>query len=518
MFVYYYTVVDLHKPYNKKERKIQMTTQINNILNVTYTPEEKLMRGRIQLNRQYPFFGYLVAYMKFRDLQEKPFGQYIPTLAVTSGTTIMYQPSYIESITDNDAVLGVLAHEVMHLALKHNERQGARTIMLRYNTPLPDGTEVSTYVSLYNIAADIVINNLLVKNNLKLPEGGLIPNNDSYTFLGVEIKDISDKSAEEIYDILAKGIEEKCKQNKNNKGKGKGEGQSIEVSGLSPDKDSQGDKSSSSEKPTVVYDAPKGTPKPSDDHLWDEKGEQKNKSNSGDEEGDGDPSKSNGEDENDFGKIDWDKIVAEAKEHAVRRGNVPAGMEREFQVVKTKRLNLDAFLRRTIGQFVPMDYSWRRPNKNMIYHDCYMPSTYGEKIKILFSIDTSGSVTQEDLTKYMSIISDITKSHDVSVEFRLLTHDADVHDDYHMYNGNMDKIKQIKIHGGGGTNHIPLFDYIFQKKYHRDTKLLISFTDGYSCYPEKVPRGFHVVFVLAGRHCPEKDMPDWATTVVYHNY
>ena len=474
------------------------------VFNVSYTPEEKLVRGRVQLSRNHPFFGYLVSFLKFRDLDKNPFSQYIPTLAVTSGTVVMYNPSYVASITDNDVILGVLAHEVMHLALKHNMRQGSRNIMLKFEEKvIVDGKEqtIPTYVSLYNIAADIVINNMLVNNNIKLPEGGLIPSGNSYSIFDVTINNIDTLAAEEIYDMLAKELEKQCK---NNKGKGKGEGASVGVS--FPDKSSAGDRSKDGDTPGTVYDM-KGKPKGFDRHLWDDKNNEEGKSKGELEDSDKDPS--------DMGEVDWDKAVAEATETAHKQGKTPLGMEREFKVVKTKRLNLDGYLRKIVGEMIPQDYTWSKPKKSLINQGFYLPSTFGEKIKILFSIDTSGSVTNEDLSNYMGIISNISKSHNTSVEFRLLTHDYDVHDDYHMYNGNMSKLKGIKIHGNGGTSHVPLFEYIHKKGYDRETKLLISFTDGYSTFPDRVPKGFRVVFVLAGSHCSVDNMPKWSRSVTY---
>lgn len=493
----------------KKESKNKMSESAGNILGVKYTPEEKLFRAKVQLDRQFAFFGYLAAYLKFRDVEKDPFKVPIDTLAVTSGTTVMYNPKYVAEIKDNDMVLGVLVHEVLHLAWKHNERQGNRNIMLMTMETMPDGSKVPRFVSLYNIAADIVINNVIVKNNIKLPESDLIPENDKLKIFGIELTNIIDLSAEEIYDMLAKELEKQCNKNKGKNQKG---GNSISVSGLSPNKDSLGDKQpSDSDNPSVVYEMD-NLPKQGDSHLWDQDSKTQKKEQGGNKD-------SNGEEQStspfDDEEIDWDKIVADATERAVRQGTLPAGMDREFKVVKTKRLNIDAFLRKTIGQFVPLDFTYSRPNKHSIIHDSYMPSTHGERIKILFSIDTSGSVTQTDLSKYISLITNIAKSHELSIEFRVLTHDVDVHDDYHVFNGNIEKIKRIKVHGGGGTSHIPLYKYITKKGYNKDTKLLISFTDGYSSYPERPPAGLRSLFILAGDHCAKNDMPKWGSVIEY---
>ena len=136
----------------------------------------------------------------------------------------------------------------------------------------------------------------------------------------------------------------------------------------------------------------------------------------------------------------------------------------------------------------------------------------GESTKVICSIDTSGSISPHELGQYVSEMLGLARSF-ANVEMRVLTHDVEVHDDIPIRNGDVNKIKRIKVHGGGGTSHRPLFDYIEQRKNQWDTKLLISFTDGYSDFPEKRP-DVDTIFVLAGSHVPKENMPKWADVIV----
>jgi predicted metal-dependent peptidase len=45
-------------------------------------------------------------------------------------------------------------------------------------------------------------------------------------------------------------------------------------------------------------------------------------------------------------------------------------------------------------------------------------------------------------------------------------------------NGNIAKIKQLKVKGGGGTSHKPVFEYI--QKNISDCRVALFLTDGYS--------------------------------------
>ena len=68
----------------------------------------------------------------------------IPT-AATDMKSIIYNPKFIEGLRDMDLILFVLAHEVMHIVLKHGLRRGSRN------------------PKLWNIACDLAINWMLKK-------------------------------------------------------------------------------------------------------------------------------------------------------------------------------------------------------------------------------------------------------------------------------------------------------------------------------------------------------------------
>ena len=73
----------------------------------------------------------------------------------------------------------------------------------------------------------------------------------------------------------------------------------------------------------------------------------------------------------------------------------------------------------------------------------------------------------------------------------------------------------MKLHGGGGTSHIPLFEYIEKKRvsWDMDSTIVVSFTDGYSDFPEKRPLVDNTIFILSTNHCPIEDIPKWGQVV-----
>src|SRR5262249_43552999 len=107
----------------------------------------KLTRARTQLLLSQPFFGRLCCRMKLMTGA-------VPTMA-TDGRRIVYDPAFVNSLqpAELEAVLG---HEVLHCALGHHCRRGQRD------------------PRLWNEAADLAINPLLVANGFSLPAGALI--------------------------------------------------------------------------------------------------------------------------------------------------------------------------------------------------------------------------------------------------------------------------------------------------------------------------------------------------------
>ncbi len=422
-----------------------------------------LSKAKYQMFRDFPFFSFLVDNLTI--VEEKS----VPTMGVDGKGNVFYNSDFIKSICPNNDIktlLGVLTHEALHLVFEHPKRGKGRKEM------------VGNY-SLWNVAGDIYINNIILMNNtnvkMDLPKEGILPNNDEIEMWGTKIVNISQKTTEDIYDELKQAIKNQM-QNQKQSGKGQGDGQGTPVRGF-------------------------------DEHMdWDS-ADGKEESNSGKQSGE------TGEKECPCGsqEKDWKKILADAQAMAQQRGTMPLGMERELKEIHKSRINWKHFLQKAIRSSIPQDYTWNKPNKKYIGEGVYLPSTYGESIKILFSIDTSGSISKEDLTDSISEIIAISKCYS-GIEFRFLTHDVEVYEDIEVYNGNIKKMLNTPISGGGGTSHKPLYEHIRKKGYNRQTKLLVSFTDGYSDFPNRLP--ISTIFCLTKQHCPKSNLPKDSMAII----
>lgn len=154
---------------------------------VELSAEDKLIKARIELLREKPFFAFLANHLKFQE-EEK-----FPTMAVDIEGNLYYNKKFVEGLS-KDECKGVLCHEVMHCALEH---------MKRHRGKLHE---------LWNVSGDIVINNILIQDNLALPKGVLLPRGDEIVAYGYKVKEISKKCAEEVYhEIYQNAKKDHCK-------------------------------------------------------------------------------------------------------------------------------------------------------------------------------------------------------------------------------------------------------------------------------------------------------------------
>lgn len=109
---------------------------------------DKISRARTLLLLDSPWYGSLSMRLRVEENQSCATMQ-------TDGTRLQYNSQFVESLPDAE-LRGVLAHEVLHCALQHPYRMGARD----HKT--------------WNEACDYVINSLLIKANFELPKGCLI--------------------------------------------------------------------------------------------------------------------------------------------------------------------------------------------------------------------------------------------------------------------------------------------------------------------------------------------------------
>jgi predicted metal-dependent peptidase len=123
----------------------------------------------LRLNRTSAFFATLALFARIEASER------VPT-AATDGQQIYVNPGFFQKLTPAEQD-GLLLHEVLHAALQHIPRRASRD------------------PALWNIAADIVINGMIIKAGYQLPAGGLRDHA------------LEHLSVEEVYDVVARRSE-----------------------------------------------------------------------------------------------------------------------------------------------------------------------------------------------------------------------------------------------------------------------------------------------------------------------
>jgi len=178
---------------------------------------------------------------------------------------------------------------------------------------------------------------------------------------------------------------------------------------------------------------------------------------------------------------EWQSRVESANTQL--KGDVPEGLLRELKALENPELPWVQIIRQRLRKMT-RERTWRKVNKK--YLPYYFPGVTAQKgLNAVVAIDTSGSMSQEQLVKALSEIWGLVQSFR-SVKLYLMTCDADVWDVVELKNGNKNLLKKLKMHGGGGTDFRPVFKLV-KKNYQNMIDCLIFFTDGYGDFPEKKP-------------------------------
>lgn len=406
-----------------------------------FTPREQIVKAKIDLQRKAPFFAHLVMNMNIAEDTS------VPSMGVDFKGNAFYNPEWVSTLSQ-EQTQGVLCHEVMHVALTHLLRLGKKDAMT------------------WNIACDMLINYMILQEGFSLPEGVLIPNGSVYT-LPVEGKpdiviDVTGKVAEEVYEELQQQLpqckcschSEGCSSEKDSSNSGDGDGDESEEGNCGCgcpsygfDSHEYGDKVSETEKQAI--------------------------------------------------EKEWKGKLVDAATAAKARGKLPANMERLIDGLLNPKLNWKAILYQYITKDILYNHTYRKPGKRSYVTGVYMPSEIKENLEITVTVDTSGSISTDEFTEFMSEVSGIANAFE-QIKMKILFWDTKVRSEHEVNRGNKNKLSELPIIGGGGTYMSCLGAYF---KGKQPPQIMIHLTDGYIDYNPDLPYSKHL-FVL-GAHSSE---------------
>ena len=384
--------------------------------------ETKLSAARTRLILDRPFLGALVLRLPMKAAK--------PERCKSIGTDVRalyYNPEYIEHLT-LDQTQFVLAHEALHCALSHFARRQHRV------------------KHRWDIACDLAINPLLIKEGMKPPPGVLI--NSGYEGM----------MAEEIYPYIEDDMEDETHDDhfyseEDNKDKSGG-------ASLPDENDDSGGDSGAGE---AEQESDGGDPQP----LSEKEQEQLS--------------------------VQWQQRLAGAAQQALQAGKLGSNMARLVEHLLQPQLPWRMLLARYMTAVARDDYSYQRPSRRE--GEAILPSLRSAQVDVVVVLDTSGSIKDKELQEFVSEIDAIKGQ----MRARLTLHACDAalcKNGPWLYEPWEEFTLPADIYGRGGTRFTPAFEWLDQEGRRPD--LLVYFTDADGQFPKAEP-GFPVLWLVKGR-------------------
>ena len=388
---------------------------------------DRIIVARIGLLLRHPFFGNMATRLRIQEGDD-----WLGTAAV-DGRNLYFNTQFFNALS-NKEIEFVIAHEILHCVFDHLGRREGRDPMI------------------YNIAADYIVNNLLVRDRI-----GQIPKLvDCFQDFKYE-----NWSSEDVYDdIFNKYDEEELKQL----------GELL------------------------------------DEHIDWEKGAGEGQSDKpgkeGDEPGKGRPS---------YSKDELKKIRDEIKESMINAaqsagaGNTPAGVQRMIKEMTEPKMNWRQILRQQIQSTIKSDFSFSRPSRKGQMSGAVLPGmNFSNTIDICISIDMSGSIGNAQAKDFLGEVKGIMDEFP-DYNIKIWCFDTKVYNEQDFTADNGENLEDYEVMGGGGTDFDANWNYM--KEHDINPKKFIMFTDGYPWNSWGDEDYCDTIFVIHSHHDKNLEAP-----------
>jgi hypothetical protein len=333
---------------------------------------DRIITARIGLLLRHPFFGNMATRLRIQAADE-----WLPTAAV-DGRNLYFNTQFFYAM-GNKEVEFVIAHEILHCVFGHLLRREDRNAIL------------------YNIAADYIANNLLVREKIgEKPK--LVDCYQDFKYEGW--------TSEEVYEELFKKTKEEL--------------------------DKLGELL--------------------DDHIdWESEGE--------DTDGNGPKRPRYSKDE--LSKIrDEIKESMMSAAQSAGAGNTPGEIRRMIQELTEPKMNWRQLLRQQIQSTIRNDYTFSRPSRKGWHTGAILPGmNFDETIDICVSIDMSGSIGNEQATDFISEIKGIMDEYK-DYNIKLWCFDTKVYNEQDFSADSGTDLLDYEVMGGGGTDFMVNWSYM----------------------------------------------------------
>ena len=381
---------------------------------------DRIIVARIGLLLRHPFFGNMATRLRIVEADD-----WLGTAAV-DGRNLYFNTQFFNAMS-NKEIEFVIAHEILHCVFDHLLRREDRDAMI------------------FNIAADYIVNNLLVRDRIgEIPK--LVDCFQDFKYEGW--------SSEEVYDdIFEKYDQEQLEQL----------GELL------------------------------------DEHIdWEGDG---NEGDGKSKEGKG----GGGENKRpSYSKDELKKIRDEIKESMINAaqsagaGNTPAGVQRIIKELTEPKMNWRQLLRQQIQSTIKSDFTFTRPSRKGQMSGAILPGmSFQNTIDICVSIDMSGSIGDKQAKDFLSEVQGIMDEFQ-DYKIKVWCFDTQVYNEADFTSDNGENIEDYEVLGGGGTDFMANWTYM--KEQDIQPKKFIMFTDGYAWDSWGDPDYCDTIFVVHSNH------------------
>ena len=380
---------------------------------------ERIVTARVGLLLRHPFFGNMATRLKIT-----PADEFIPTAAV-DGRNLYYNTQFFNAM-NNKEIEFVVAHEILHMVFDHLGRREERN------------------PRLYNIAADYIVNNLLVRDRIG-DKPSIVDCFQDFKYEGWQ--------SEAVYDDLFKEAE------KNGQEYVESLGEML------------------------------------DEHIdWDKENEER--------EGKGLPKYSKEEMDQIKDEIK-ESMLQSAQSAGV--GNTPAGIQRLIKEMTEPKMNWRELLRMQIQSTIKNDYTFSRPNRKAWHTGAILPGmNFMDTIDICISFDMSGSIGNAQGKDFLGEVHGIMEEYK-DYNIKIWCFDTEVYNEDDFSSDDGREITDYELKGGGGTDFD--INWRYMKDHDIQPKKFIMFTDGYAWDSWGDPEWCDTIFIIHSNHNKDLEAP-----------
>ena len=333
----------------------------------------------------------------------------LPTMA-TDGTALYINPDFATTLS-GDEIKAVFIHEVMHKVFFHHVRRGTRR------------------PQVWNIAADVIINDILRKDGKILPPSAL-----DWADAGTLKRNRAEYSTEILADEMSNRQDQDQDQDQGQE-QGQEQGQDQ-----GQDQDPFADKGGTG----IVIDAENDNGEPLDAAQ--------------------------------ISEMERELVadIQNAAQIAKAQGKLPASLAEYVDDLRDGTIDWREQFARFLGKGADNRYDWKRVDKKFIQRGIFAPRRVNEGVgHIVIAVDTSASVSQAEYQSLMAEAKSVCLDVDAEKVTIIYCDTRIAHVDTYDDPTSIEE-RDLGRYGGGGTNFQPPFDYVYENELDVDSFVYLT--------------------------------------------